>query len=201
MIVIRPVSLWSLLNFCLILLSSKLIHKEYGNNPSESRQSTYLFTLFNDSTTNSEIRSLNSLNDTIPDLLHIDWLNTLLVRTRWLETGRITSVVFYISLLQLNQQITGLLVITSYQKHDMFTMWLSYMFKMNLSVRIHMIKIEIVTILLWKQFITSNIYKLHWSFFALFLFSVSFFYPQIRFTNNVIKTLLDLGKPPICAHN
>ena len=55
--------------------------------------------------------------------------------------------------------------------------------------------------MLWEKFATSIESQLDWSFYSPFLPSVSFCCPQIRFTNNVITTLLDQDKATIFAHN
>ena len=50
------------------------------------------------------------------------------------------------------------------------------------------------------SFTTSKKSQLDRSLYAPLLPSVSLCYPQIQFTNNVITTLLDRGKSPICAN-
>ena len=88
-IAIRLVFMCYSLTFCLFLLSSNSIHKQYDNNPSGSRQITYLCTWLNYAITNSDIRRLNPLNVTLLTLSHTDRLLKVLICIRWSENWSI----------------------------------------------------------------------------------------------------------------
>ena len=82
-IAIRPVFICSPLTFCIFVLSSNSIHKQCDNNPSGSRQITYLCKRMKNSIINIDTNILSTLNAILLALLYADWLDTVLVRTRW----------------------------------------------------------------------------------------------------------------------
>ena len=149
---IIPVFICSPLTFYIFVLSSNLIHKQRGNNPSGLRQSIYLCKRMNDSITNIEISSLNPLNTMLPYLLYVYWLDTVPLQTRWLENQPIYcsgSDYFRIVTKSKNARYFGAHVLNLF---DLFSMWLNSMFDTIVNLRI-----KYDDSINWKKMVTRKI--------------------------------------------
>ena len=103
------------LTFSLLASSLKPINKKCDNDPYESRKSTYLCKRINNPITNSDIKSLVSLNATFISLLHARL--TLYItgdKKGGHKTSQFNALVRPNSRWKTNQQETGLSVLTSY---------------------------------------------------------------------------------------